>query len=157
MEIFAVSLAVVSGICLGTGLIHLFIGLRRPGSDLKYFAFGLFALAYGGAVLTGLLMYRAASLPQSLAADRWSGVFAGLTYIFLIWFVAVYTEVQPLPFLATLTVLFGVLITAHVTRPTLIHGEIVGISFISLPWGEEIAFLEAAESIWEPSLSSLRF
>lgn len=95
--------------------------------------FGLFAMAYGGAVLTGLLMYRAAVLPQFLIADRWSGLLAGLTYIFLIWFVAVYTEVQPLAFLAALTFPFGVLITAHVARPTLIHGEILGISVIALP------------------------
>jgi PAS domain S-box-containing protein len=149
MGIFAITLAIVSGICLGTGTIHLFVGLHRQGSDMKHFVFGLFALAYGGAVLTGLLMYRAADLPQFLTADRLSGLFAGLTYIFLIWFVAIYTEVQPLAFLAALTALFAALVTAHLTRATLVHGEIVGISMITLPWGEEIALLEAAESTWE--------
>lgn len=139
----------VSGICFGTGLFHLFIGLRRQGADMVHFTFGLFALAYSGAVLTGLLMYRSATLPQYLMVDRWSGLFAGVTYIFLIWFVAVYTGVQPMPLLAGLTVLFGTLITAHITRPTLIHGQIMGIATLALPWGEQITFLEAAESGWE--------
>jgi signal transduction histidine kinase len=149
MDPFAISLAVVSGICLGTGLLHLFIGLRRQGTDMRHFTFGLFAVAYSGAVLTGLLMYRATTLPQYLGADRWSGVFAGVTYIFLIWFVAVYTDVQPLPVLGLLTALFAALIAAHVSRPTLIHGEIMGITFATLPWGEQVAFLDAAESTWE--------
>ena len=72
-----------------------------------------------------------------------------MTYIFLIWFVAIYTEVQPMPVLAALTILFGILITAHVTRSTLIHGEIMGLASVTLPWGEQITFLEAAESTWE--------
>jgi signal transduction histidine kinase len=149
MDPFAISLAVVSGICLGTGLFHLFIGLRRRGADMKHLTFAFFALAYGGSVLTGLLMYRAGTLPQYLAADRWSGVFAGITYIFLIWFVAVYTDVQPLAVLGLLTALFATVVAAHVSRPTLIHGEIAGIAFATLPWGEQIAFLDAAESAWE--------
>lgn len=148
MDIFAISLAAVSGICFGTGVIHLFIGLRRRGTDMKHFSFALFALAYAGAVLTGLLMYKATSLPQYLVVDRWSGVLAGVTYVFLLWFVAIYTEEQPLLFLGALTTLFATLITAHVTRPTLIHGEIMGIASVTLPWGEQITFLEAADSTW---------
>lgn len=82
MGILAISLAVVSGICLGTGAVHFFIGLRRQGTDMTHFTFALFALAYGGAVLTGLLMYRSTSVAQYLAVDLWSGVFAGTTYVF---------------------------------------------------------------------------
>jgi hypothetical protein len=149
MDIFAISLAVVSGLCLGTGLLYLFIGLRRRGTDMKHLTFALFALAYAGAVLFGLLMYRSTSLGQYLVVDRWSGVFAGLTYIFLVWFVAIYTGEQPLPFLATLTLLFATVIVAHVTRPTLIHGQIIGLASATLPWGEQITFLEAAESAWD--------
>ena len=149
MDLFAISLALVSGMCLGTGLLHLFIGLRRRGTDMVHFTFGLFALAYGGAVLTGLLMYRANSLPQYLVVDRWSGVFAVTTHVFLIWFVAIYTDVQPLPLLAALTLLFAAALAAHLARPTLIHGEIAGIAIVTLPWGEQIAFLDAAESAWQ--------
>ena len=149
MDLFAFSLAAVSGICFATGVFHLFIGLRRQGTDMKHFTFGLFAVAYAGAVLTGLLMYRAMTLPQYLVVDKWSGVFAGATYIFLIRFVAIYTEEQPLPVLGVLTALFAIVVTAHVTRPTLIHGEIMGWASATLPWGEQITVLEAAESTWE--------
>jgi PAS domain S-box-containing protein len=149
MHYYLTALAIVAGICFATGLFHLFIGLRRQGTNMKHFTFGLFAVAYGGAVLTGMLMYRAGTLPAYLVVDRWSGLFAGVTYIFLIWFVAVYTEARPLTMVAGLTILFATVIAAHVTRPTMIHGEIMGIAFATLPWGEQIAFLEAAESTWE--------
>jgi PAS domain S-box-containing protein len=149
MGFFGFSLAAVSGICFVTGLFHLFIGLRRQGTDMKHFTFGLFALAYSGAVLTALLMYRASTVPQYLTVDLWSGVFAVLAHIFLIWFVAIYTDVQPLPVLAALTILFASALAAHLTRPTLIHGEIMGMAFVVLPWGEQIAFLDAAESTWQ--------
>ena len=149
MDYFSISLAAVSGICFATGLFHLFIGLRRQGLDMKHFTFGLFALAYAGGNLFGLLMYNATTLPQYLVVDRWAGLFAGMTYILVIWFVAVYTGVKPMPLLAALTTLFGVLVTAHLTRPTLIHGEILGLTLVTLPWGEQLAFVEAAESMWE--------
>ena len=64
MDFFAITLAAVSGICFATGLFHLFIGLRRRGADMKYFPFGLFALAYACAVLLGLLMDRALCIPS---------------------------------------------------------------------------------------------
>jgi hypothetical protein len=81
-------------------------------------------------------MYRASSLPQYLAADRWSGVFAVIAHAFLIWFAAIYTDVKPLPVLAALTLLFATALAAHLARPTLIHGEIAGIAIVTLPWGE---------------------
>jgi signal transduction histidine kinase len=148
MEVFAITLAVVSGICLGTGAVHLFIGLRRQGSDMKYLLFGLFALAYGGAVLFALIQYRTDFLPYFLLLNRWTGLFAGLTYISLIWFVASYTETQPLPVLAILTLLWAILIAALLGRPAHLHGEILGLSTVTLPWGEEITLLNATESTW---------
>jgi two-component system nitrate/nitrite sensor histidine kinase NarX len=51
--------------------------------------------------------------------------------------------------LAAFTILFATLIAAHITRPTLIHGEIMGVAFATLPWGERLAFLDAAASNWE--------
>ena len=81
MDLFAISLAIVSGICLATGIVYLFMGLRWRGTDMVHLAFGLFALVYSGAVLTALLMYRSDSLAQYLAVDLWSGVFAVLAQI----------------------------------------------------------------------------
>ena len=124
---------------------------------MMHLTFGTFALAYGAAVLTGLMMYRAGSLPQYLAIDRWSGVFAVTAHIFLIWFVSIYTDVQPLPVLAGLTLLFATTLAAHLTRPTHVHGEIAGIAVVLLPWGERIVFLEAAESVWSSSISPHSF
>jgi hypothetical protein len=149
VDLFAISLAIIGGICLATGIFYLFMGLRWRGADMVHLTFGLFALAYSGAVLTALLMYRSDSLPQYLAVDLWTGVFAVLAHVFLIWFVATYTDVQPLPVLAALTLLFATALTAHITRPTLIHGEILGLAVVTLPWGEQITFLEAGDSAWQ--------
>jgi len=77
MRYYLTALAIVAGICIAFGILFLFIGLRRQGADMKHFTFGLFAVAYGGAVLTGMLMYRAGTLPAYLAVDRWSGLGPG--------------------------------------------------------------------------------
>jgi signal transduction histidine kinase len=146
---YAVALGVISGLCLGVGLLHLFIGLRRRSLDPKHVSFGLFALAYGAAVLLGLLLYRSTSLDQYLARDRWSGVTAVAAYLALIWFVAAYTGVRPLPVLFGLGLAFIVVLVAHLLRPTGYHGEIAGLALVTLPWGEQLAFVDAAESVWE--------
>jgi hypothetical protein len=64
MDLFAFSLATISGMCFATAVFHLFISQRRHGADMKHFAFGLFAVAYAGALLTGLLMHGATRLPD---------------------------------------------------------------------------------------------
>jgi hypothetical protein len=71
MGFYNSSLAVVGGVCLATGLFHLFIGLRRQGTDMKHMPF---ALAHGGAVLTGMLVHRATTLPRYLAAGELAAV-----------------------------------------------------------------------------------
>jgi hypothetical protein len=49
-----ICLAFIGGVCLATGLFHLFIGLRRQGTDMKHITFGRFALAHSSAVLSYL-------------------------------------------------------------------------------------------------------
>ncbi len=68
------SLAVVGGVCLATGLFHLLIGLRSQGTDMKHTTLGRFALAHSGAVLTGILVHRATTLPRYLAAGELAAV-----------------------------------------------------------------------------------
>jgi hypothetical protein len=72
-------------------------------------------------------MYPATTLPEFLLADRWSGVFTGVTYILAVWSVAIYTREQPMPVLGVLTALFAILVAVHVTRVNLIHGEIMEV------------------------------
>jgi hypothetical protein len=54
MGFYNISLAFIGGVCLATGLFHLFIGLRRQGTDMKHTTSGRFALAHNGAVLSYL-------------------------------------------------------------------------------------------------------
>ena len=74
MGVFVVTLGIVAGTCFGTGLFHLFIGLRRRGIDIQHVTFGLFSMGYSGSVLGSLLMYQATSLSQYVVHDRWSGM-----------------------------------------------------------------------------------
>ena len=65
-SILPLILGIVSGICLGTGMINLFIGLRRQGRDWVQLSFALFAIMYGLTVATALLLYKAASVDEFL-------------------------------------------------------------------------------------------
>ena len=37
---------------------------------------------------------------------------------------------------------------ANVVRPNLIHDEILGLASVTLPWGEQLAYVEATDSLW---------
>ena len=74
---------IVSGVCLGTGIIHLFTGLRWPGGDRLHIMFSLFALSYPGAIAMSTLAYKAPTLNARMIIARWDGVFVSLTLIAL--------------------------------------------------------------------------
>jgi hypothetical protein len=88
MYILSIILGVLSGICIGTGIIFVFTGLRRPGGNWQHIFFALFALGYAGAILTSVLAYKAQSLQNYLAISRWGAFFTVTTLICLGWFVS---------------------------------------------------------------------
>ena len=55
MSILPLLLGSLSGICIATGTIFLFTGLRRPGRDRFQILFALFAFSYAGANLTSII------------------------------------------------------------------------------------------------------
>jgi PAS domain S-box-containing protein len=149
MNVIPIFLGILSGLCLGTGVIFLFTGLRRPGGDRLHILFALFALAYSGSILTAILSYKAISLEAYMRVSRWTALSTVLTLIFLLWFVAYYTGVRPRVFLVPLTAILAIVGVVAIFRPNFIHEEIIGLVQASLPWGETIALLDATESIWE--------
>jgi mannitol/fructose-specific phosphotransferase system IIA component len=62
MDILTIVLSLAEGICIGTGIIYLFIGLSRRDDERLHLTFALFALAYAGANISSLLEYKATSL-----------------------------------------------------------------------------------------------
>lgn len=148
MNIIPLILGIVSGICAGIGLIYLFIGLRRRGGDRLHIVFAMFALAYGLAVATAALLYQASTVDVFLRAQLVNGIFTGFTMVFLLWFVAIYTDVRPRVFLVLLTSVYIVFILLNSLRPYGLASEIFSMISISLPWGEIFYIPDLGDSIW---------
>ena len=148
MDILILILGTLSGICIGTGLIYLFTGLRRPGGDWLHLIFAFFALAYAGANLTSILEYKTTTLGAFMRLGDWTALFTGLTLILLLWFVAVYTKEQPRIFMVALTAIISLVVLVAILRPNSIYTEVLGIYVVTLPWGETIVRLDATESVW---------
>ena len=75
-------------------------------------------------------------------------IFVVGAFISLIWYVSYYTGVRSRIFLWILSAAFIVPGLANVTLPNMVYGEILGLIFISLPWGEKLTNLDATGSIW---------
>ncbi len=148
MHYYLITLAIVAGICFAFGILFLFTGLRRKDGSGSTVLFSLFALAYAAVILTGMANYSATSVDDWLSSARLDGVFVVLTWCLLIGYVAVYTGVKPRIFLALLLAAFVSTGIANVVRPNLIHDEILGLASVTLPWGEQLAYVEATDSIW---------
>ncbi len=148
MSILPLLLGTLSGICIATGIIFLFTGLRRPGRDRVHILFSLFAFSYAGANLTSVLEYKTTTLEAFMRMGDLTALFTVLTLILLLWFVSAYTKVAPRIFLIVLTLILGVVAVAAISRPTSVYEEIIGIVTTTLPWGETITQLDASESIW---------
>jgi PAS domain S-box-containing protein len=148
MHYYLTALAIVAGICFAFGILFLFTGLRRKDGSGSTVLFSLFALSYGAVILTGIANYGATSVEDWLSSARLDGVFVVLTWCLLIGYVALYTGVKPRIFLALLLAAFVSSGIANVVRPNLIHDEILGLASVTLPWGEQLAYVEATDSIW---------
>jgi signal transduction histidine kinase len=148
MHYYLIALAIVAGLCFAFGILFLFTGLRRQDDSWSTVLFSIFALSYGAVILTGIANYGATSVEDWLSSARLDGVFVVLTWSLLIGYVAVYTGVKPRIFLALLLAAFVSSGIANMVRPNLIHDEILGLASVTLPWGEQLAYVEATDSIW---------
>jgi len=149
MQPLTLILGALAGLCVGIGVVYLLLGLRPPEGDWLHLTFAFFSLAYAGANITSILEYKTDSLEAFLRLSDWTALFTGLALILLLWFVAIYTQVQPRIFLLTLTAVIGLVVLVAIFRTNSIHTDIFGIYLVTLPWGETITRLDASESIWE--------
>jgi GAF domain-containing protein len=148
MHLYLTALTIVAGICFAFGILFLFTGLRRKDDSLSTVLFSLFALSYAAVILSGVANYSATSVDDWLSSARLDGVFVVLTWSLLIGYVAVHTGVKPRILLALLLTAFVSSGIANVVRPNLIHDEILGLASVTLPWGEQLAYVEATDSVW---------
>jgi PAS domain S-box-containing protein len=147
-ELLISSLLFLSGICALAALNHLFIGLRRPRVPAHIF----FALLCIAALLLGVsfvVIYRATTVAEYVAALRFGVACNMVFFLFLPWFIAEYTRVRPVPLLAVFSVLFAVLFLVNLFEPyTLQYQSIQDLTYFQLPWGEVVSRLAGVNSNW---------
>jgi hypothetical protein len=86
---------IVSGICLGFGIIFLFSGIRRQDNRRLNLLFALFSLSYAATLFNGIRFHNATTVEQYMALVRGDSIFVLLAFTALIWYVAEYTQVKP--------------------------------------------------------------
>jgi len=145
---YTIANGIVAGICLGFGLIFLFTGLRRRDNRRLYLLFAIFALTYGGTLFNGIRFHNAGTADSYSAIVRGDTVFVVLVFTALIWYVAEYTRVKPRLFMWGLTAVFIATGIAQIIRTNLLYDQILGLNTVLMPWGEEVAYLEASDSFW---------
>lgn len=147
---FTTSIAVVAGLCIAFGILFLFVAARRPSQRTQALLFGLFSLAYAGAIMAARTSYLADTLDRFMLADRAANVFSALGLSLLMWFVAAYTDWRPRFALWTITGLYAILGTAAIFAPDLLINVTAGVESLTLPWGETILMAQSDNAVLLP-------
>ena len=147
---FTTSIAVVAGLCLAFGILYLFIAVRRASERTQALLFGLFALAYAGAIMAARSSYLADTLEQYVAADRAANVFTAFGLPLLIWFVAVYTNWRPRIVLWAITGAYAITGLAAVFAPDLLIDVSAGVDAVTFPWGETVLMTQVGTAALYP-------
>jgi signal transduction histidine kinase len=145
---YTIANGIVAGICFGFGVIFLFTGLRRRNKKRLSLLFALFSLAYAATLFNGIRFHNITSVDAFVEIIRGDSIFVTLAFTALIWYVAEYTQVRPNVFLWGLTAIYVAAGIANIARTNLIFDQILGLNTVAMPWGEEVAYLEVADSFW---------
>ena len=145
MTYYNLILGLAAGICAGFGILFLFIGLRRKQDKQLNLTFSLFALAYAGAIVAAANQYAVTAIADYVSAGRFNGPFVVLAWTALIWYVAIYTSVRPKLLLILFTIALIVAGLLNTFGPYLLYEEILGLEFLTLPWGEQLALAQGPE------------
>ena len=147
MNYYTLANLLIAGICLGFGIMFLFNGLRRHDNRRLNLLLAIFALAYAATLYNGIRYHNATSLEAAVAVIRGSR-FHLLAFIVLVWYVAEYTQVKPRIWLWGITVIFIISGIAFTARANLIYDQIHSLASVTMPWGEQVAYLEVTEGVW---------
>jgi len=148
MHYYFTAVSLIAGICLGFGILYLFIGLRRKDNKPLYLTFAIFALCYAVTLFNGIRWYSTNIVSDYVAINRFDSIIVVGAFVSLIWYVAYYTNFRPRIFLWVLSSAFLLTSLVFIISPAAFIGEVSGLINISLPWGEKLANLDSAGSIW---------
>jgi len=148
MHYYFTAVSLIAGICLGFGILYLFIGLRRKDNKPLNLTFALFALCYSATLFNGIRWYSTNIATEFIAINRFDSIFVAGAFVSLIWYISYYTGFRPRIFLWVLSAAFLVPSLVLIFSPATFTGEVSGLTDIILPWGENLANLDSVGSIW---------
>ena len=148
MHYYFTAVSLIAGICLGFGILYLFIGLRRKDNKPLNLTFALFALCYAATLFNGIRWYSTTTVPEFIAINHFDAIFVAGAFVSLLWFISYYSGFRPRIFLWVLSAAFLVPSLVLIFSPATFTGEVSGLTDIILPWGESLANLDSAGSIW---------
>ncbi|MDF2387721.1 sensor histidine kinase [Nostoc ellipsosporum NOK] len=142
MAIILIILSVCAGICLYVGLLHLLIGFQRLQPALHVW-FGLSSLLACGYILALMVMCKATNIEDYILARKGVAFFGFIFASCLVWFVAIYTNFQPVRLILALNSIYLICILSNFFSPAgIAYSHISRLSNFSLPWGELITYPE---------------
>ncbi len=148
MPYYLTAVTLAAGICLGFGILYLFIGLRRHDNKALNLTFALFALCYAATLFNGLRWYTTNSVTEFVAINRVDQIFVAGAFVSLAWYIAYYTGVRPRIFLGVLSATIIGPGLVFIISPATVIGEVSGLTDITLPWGEKLTDLDMAGTVW---------
>jgi hypothetical protein len=75
------SIAVVAGVDLAFGVLHVCTGVRRPSHRTRNLLFGFFALAHSGAIMTARAAFMVDTVDQFASAVHTNTVVSALSFV----------------------------------------------------------------------------
>src|SRR5271157_2231032 len=149
-QAYTLSLIFLSGFACYSSLNHFTMG-RGQTRNRVHVLFAVVCLLMMLFVFFRFMELRATTVADSLRAMRLGLAVYILFNGLLLWFLAEYTAVRPLPILIGFTLLFAGLFALNLTQPYgLLRAEIHGVERLTLPWGEQISRPLGTSSMWGP-------
>ena len=138
-DVIIPALYVLAGICLYAFVTHVSVILHRP-IDYRRLLFSATCVPVFVFSYFQVRALQAATVDEFVAANRWDIACTCVMLIFLVWFVAAYTDRRPLRFLLGTTAIYVMLFVANLMMPYgLQFDQVTALTILELPWGESIA------------------
>jgi PAS domain S-box-containing protein len=138
----------ISGISALAFVNHTLVALRNR-KEILHFMFGAMCLFASIFAPTNISVLKTDSALESVINFKFSYPFFALFLICMLWFIALYTNKRPLPFLVGLSALYILSMIVNLVQPYgLQFSDFIGIKSVSLPWGESYVITEGHISPW---------
>ena len=148
MSLLAGAHIFVGSICLAVSLLHLAIFLRRTESKV-HLIFSIMALCCAVSTVLDIGMHRATDVAAFAMFFKYSNTFQVLLWIAFMWLIRFYTGNNRRWAILLVSGLYAVAGLLNLIFPHgILFDYIDRLDFITLPWGERIAFAIGPANPW---------